>query len=149
MNNVQSQIAQTLECLKRDSNYRVLVPQKHKGFQITRFTNPTNKNPQWLLNLASNDYLGLASDESFNAMFLDSTLFKENLYFSSSSSRLLSGNFEIYAQLESHLSHTFGKQALIFNSGFHANLGALGALNSLKMCYLSRINLSTQAILMG
>ncbi|WP_297570717.1 aminotransferase class I/II-fold pyridoxal phosphate-dependent enzyme [Helicobacter sp. UBA3407] len=132
MNNVQSQIAQTLECLKRDSNYRVLVPQKHKGFQITRFTNPTNKNPQWLLNLASNDYLGLASDESFNAMFLDSTLFKENLYFSSSSSRLLSGNFEIYAQLESHLSHTFGKQALIFNSGFHANLGALGALNSLK-----------------
>ncbi|WP_301008186.1 MULTISPECIES: hypothetical protein [Helicobacter] len=38
-----------------------------------------------------------------NGSNLNSTLFKENLYFSSSSSWLLSGNFEIYAQLESHL----------------------------------------------
>ncbi len=132
---IESQIAQTLESLKCDSNYRTLIAQKHRGFQIARnLHNPkeTYDNPKWLLNLASNDYLGLSTDKSFNAAFLDSALFKEHLHFSSSSSRLLSGNFEIYTMLESHLSRTFGKQALLFNSGFHANLGALGALNSLK-----------------
>lgn len=133
---IESQIAQTLENLKSDSNYRALTPQKHRGFHIAKHLQGHNtrrtSNQKWLLNLASNDYLGLSTDESFNAAFLDSTLFKEHLLFSSSSSRLLSGNFEIYTMLESHLSHTFGKQALLFNSGFHANLGALGALNSLQ-----------------
>ncbi|TLD87309.1 aminotransferase class I/II-fold pyridoxal phosphate-dependent enzyme [Helicobacter sp. MIT 05-5294] len=136
---IESQISQTLENLRQDCNYRALIAQKHEGFQIFKSANvsnvssdQTNPNAKWLLNLASNDYLGLASDESFNESFLDSALFKESLIFSSSSSRLLSGNFEIYTRLESHLSRIFGKQALLFNSGFHANLGALGALNALK-----------------
>ncbi|WP_297812061.1 aminotransferase class I/II-fold pyridoxal phosphate-dependent enzyme [uncultured Helicobacter sp.] len=130
---LESQITQTLEALKCDSNYRILKPQRHHKFNILNNAKHNfHQIPKWLLNLASNDYLGIASNESLNAAFLDSTLFKEYWSFSSSSSRLLSGNCEIYAGLESHLSHIFNKQALLFNSGFHANLGAIGALNSLK-----------------
>lgn len=133
---LESQIAQTLEALKYDSNYRTLKPQKHNKTQILNCipSGVADKklHTKWLLNLASNDYLGIASDESLNAAFLDSALFKEYALFSSSSSRLLSGNFDIYTRVESYLSHLYHKQALLFNSGFHANLGALGALNSLK-----------------
>ena len=114
-----------LNQLKQSSNLRTLFPQKHKDLEI-------QKNGKWLLNLASNDYLNLASNQDFIAEFLDSNLFRENCFFSASSSRSLSGNFEIYEAFETYLESLFNKKALLFNSGYHANIGALSALSRLK-----------------
>ncbi|MEH0158561.1 8-amino-7-oxononanoate synthase [Limibacter armeniacum] len=45
------------------------------------------------------------------------------------SSRLLGGNHELYSQLESVVAKSYNREAaLLFNSGYHANLGVLPAL---------------------
>lgn len=119
---LESKALEYLQRLKKDSNFRSLTPQKHNST---------------LLNLASNDYLGLSSNADFNARFLDSALFKEHCHFSASSSRLLSGNFEIYSLLETHLKMLFNKEALLFNSGYHANVGILNALNALNVLFIA------------
>lgn len=81
-----------------------------------------------MLNLSSNDYLGLANDISLREEFLR-TLTPETFLPTSSSSRLLTGNFSDYQKLEQQLATMFGTEsALIFNSGYHANTGILPAI---------------------
>lgn len=81
-----------------------------------------------MLNLSSNDYLGLATDEALRMEFLQ-TLTPENFLPSASSARLLTGNFPAHEALEQELAHRFGREsALVFNSGYHMNLGILPAV---------------------
>lgn len=82
-----------------------------------------------MLNLSSNDYLGLAVDDALRESFVQSQLplIGDGL-FSASSSRLLSGNHAYYEQVEAQLADMYGRSALFFNSGYHANLGILPAL---------------------
>lgn len=81
-----------------------------------------------MLNLSSNDYLGLATDISLREEFLR-TLTAGNALFGSSSSRLLTGNYGIYAELEELLCRMFDSEsALVFNSGYHMNTGILPAV---------------------
>lgn len=90
-----------------------------------------------MLNLASNDYLGLAADVQLREQFFDETP-NEYRWMSSSSSRLLTGNFPEYEQLETSLSQTFhGRSALLFNSGYHMNIGILPALADSKTLILA------------
>ncbi len=55
----------------------------------------------------------------------------EDMLFSSSSSRLLSGNFEIYEKCESLLHSLYHKHTLLFNSGYHANISCIQALSTI------------------
>jgi 8-amino-7-oxononanoate synthase len=85
-----------------------------------------------LLNLTSNDYLGLAGDKSLHKKFY-STMADENVLdnfgLGSASSRLLTGDSENAHLLENTLRNTYKKEAcLLFNSGYHANIGILPAL---------------------
>lgn len=80
-----------------------------------------------MLNLSSNDYLGLASDRSLRTAFLEQSLGGE-LPLSSSSSRLLTGNYPVYGELEEVIASRFHRPALLFNSGYHANAGILPAV---------------------
>ncbi|MCL6231316.1 8-amino-7-oxononanoate synthase [Acinetobacter amyesii] len=90
-----------------------------------------------MLNLASNDYLGLASNLHLREQFFDETPNAQR-WMSSSSSRLLTGNFPEYEQLESTLSDAFhGRAALLFNSGYHMNIGILPALADSKTLILA------------
>lgn len=90
-----------------------------------------------MLNLASNDYLGLAADIQLREQFFDETP-SEQRWMSSSSSRLLTGNFPEYEQLETSLSQAFhGRSALLFNSGYHMNIGILPALADSKTLILA------------
>jgi hypothetical protein len=81
-----------------------------------------------MLNLSSNDYLGLASDRALVDSFMES-LHRDELLFSSTSSRLLTGNFQVSDRLEERLKGLFGSgAALTFCSGYHMNTGILPAV---------------------
>ena len=81
-----------------------------------------------MLNLSSNDYLGIASDQKMRQDFL-SNLDLDKAIFSSSSSRLLTGNYPVYQKVERLLTDLYKKEsALVFSSGYHMNMGILPAI---------------------
>lgn len=83
-----------------------------------------------MLNLSSNDYLGLSSYPKLLEEFYEQTDVRA-LPYSAVSSRLLSGNHEYYEMLENDLCDLYDKEAaLVFSSGYHANIGILPALTS-------------------
>jgi len=85
-------------------------------------------NGQLLLNLSSNDYLGLGDDKAMLEGY-GSQFKKSSHAMTSSSSRLLTGNHPLYDQLEKVLALLYGREsAMVFNSGYHANIGILPAL---------------------
>ncbi|SFA51937.1 8-amino-7-oxononanoate synthase [Parageobacillus thermantarcticus] len=83
-------------------------------------------NGRKLLNLASNDYLGLASDERLIEAGCQAMC---TYGAGATASRLIVGNYELYAKAEAALKNWKKKEAaLIFNSGYTANLGIIAAL---------------------
>ncbi len=88
------------------------------------------------LNLSSNDYLGLGAMPELREEFyadLRQCPSDEAYALSSSSSRLLTGNHPGYPELEQTLSKMYNdRSALVFNSGYHANIGILPALSTKK-----------------
>ena len=121
--------AEQLDQFKQQGNFRQFTANQQQGKWITI-------QDRTMLNLASNDYLGLAADLNLREEFLD-TLKIERALFSSSSSRLLTGNFAEYEQFENSLSKAFGRAALLFNSGYHMNIGILPALCDSKTVILA------------
>lgn len=84
--------------------------------------------PRGVVDLSSNDYLGLGADMSLRERFLESHP-APDLLMTSSASRLLSASQKSYAALESLLSDSYGgRPVLLFNSGYHANTGLIQAL---------------------
>ncbi len=85
-----------------------------------------------LLDLSSNDYLGLAADTALQQEFLARVSLDpadKDYALSASSSRLLTGNHPGYQLLEEKLGSMYGdRSVLVFNSGYHANVGILPAL---------------------
>lgn len=117
------QMQQELQELKEKSNLRKLPAITHEGRNVI-------VDGQRMLNLSSNDYLGLANDRKLRQEFRE-TLTTETFLPTSSSSRLLTGNFSIYDRLEQQLADSFGTEAaLTFNSGYHANTGILPAVSN-------------------
>jgi len=98
-------------------------------------------NGQSLLNLSSNDYLGLGDDNPMLAGYIKEFSATDHAM-TSSSSRLLTGNHPLYDQLERALATLYNREAaLVFNSGYHANIGMLPALSGRHDLVLSdRLN---------
>lgn len=79
------------------------------------------------LDLAGNDYLGLARDKRVAGAAAAAAL---RWGAGATGSRLVSGTTEVHAELEHELARFCGTQAaLVFSSGFTANLGAVTALS--------------------
>jgi glycine C-acetyltransferase len=98
-----------LRQIKQDGLYRKLRYGKVNGDTI--FINGKN-----LINLCSNDYLGIPS----------SSIKSQQLQ---SSSRLVSGNDESYQQLEKKLAkHKSLQSSAVFPTGYMANLGAISTI---------------------
>jgi glycine C-acetyltransferase len=98
-----------LQKLKQDSLYRKLRYGTTDGSHITI-------KEKKLINLCSNDYLGISTT-------------KIPIKQMQSSSRLVSGNDESYKKLEDMLSkHKSQQSSLIYPTGYMANLGAISAL---------------------
>ena len=97
-----------LESIKRQNLYRELKNSKIKGSYIII-------NKKSLLNFSSNDYLGLSAQNSSRNF--------------QSSSRLVSGNDELFQTLEKKLAkHKSQSESLIFPTGYMANIGVITTL---------------------
>ena len=103
--------------------------------------------PDSVINLSSNDYLGLLTDEALLDAFY-AQLPRASRRLSAASSRLLTGNVPEAIAFEDALCQAYGSEAaLVFDSGYHANTGILPALvgkKSLvladKLCHASMID---------
>ena len=109
-----SKIDSQLEHYKQNDAFRFLKKENNIGTDI--------------INLSSNDYLGLAKSQDllkeFNSKY-------KNLPYTSSSSRLLDGNHKFYDIIENQLSELYqSESALFFNSGYHLNIGVLPSITS-------------------
>jgi len=79
-----------------------------------------------VLNLSSNDYLGLGASQKLREKVCRNFL---KYGTSSSSSRLVCGNYSIISQAEKEYAHYFGyEDALFFPSGYQANIGVISTL---------------------
>ncbi|WP_265087554.1 8-amino-7-oxononanoate synthase [Psychrobacter sp. NG254] len=126
--------------LKDKQQYRKLPKIEHKGRYVI-------SDSKTLLNIASNDYLGLGSAPELQTEFFNQLgqLTEDNLpKMSATSSRLLTGNDVQLDALETELQSWYqnvadkqvlstAKSVLVFNSGYHANIGLLPALTSLPI----------------
>jgi len=136
------QIAKELEDLKASgSRFRQLATLRHAD------ADRVLRDRSELLNLSSNDYLGLAGDRELIEQFY-ARLSGDRLRPGSTSSRLLTGNHPGYDELESLLADRYHREAsLVFSSGYHANLGTLSSLAGRddlilcdKLCHASLID---------
>jgi len=79
-----------------------------------------------LINFSSSDYLGLAKHPLLIAR---SQHYAQTLGVGSTASRLVSGNFSLYSQLEEKIAAAMGKPtALILGAGYQTNISVLEAL---------------------
>ena len=88
---------------------------------------PEHRSGQGHIDLSSNDYMGLALRArewrgEFAARFPDVAM-------TASASRLLASDQNVFNSLEAFLASAYGCPALLFNSGYHANVGIVQALN--------------------
>ena len=104
-----------------------------------------------VINFASNDYLGLAGDERLIQAAVEAT---QAYGTSSTGSRLLSGHRQLHRELEQAIaSLKQTEDALVFSSGYLANLGTISALVGQKDLILrdkyNHSSLKNGAILSG
>ena len=135
-----NRLQESLDALVAAKQYRQIPNLQHDGQYVI-------SEGKRLLNIASNDYLGLGSDKQLQREFLNqlSQLPVDNVpRMSATSSRLLTGNDEQLQALESELQSWYqnsvnkktlspSKSVLVFNSGYHANIGLLPALTALPV----------------
>ncbi len=106
-----------------DKAYSVILATLEKEHRLRTIPPAPRKSR---IDLLSNDYLGLAAEadkyaDEFRLRFPDA-------HFTSSASRLLSRANKYHNQLEKYLEHLYRRPALLFNSGYHANVGIIQAL---------------------
>lgn len=90
-------------------------------------TIPPHNASDGLVDLTTNDYLGLASDTTLQAQFFEVAKNRE-WSMTASASRLLGSDQQAFSEFEDSLFQVYGKPALLFNSGYHANTGLIPAL---------------------
>jgi len=145
MSILPQQLTGLLEDIERQGQRRCLVPVVH----LDQGRIEIDGRPY--LNLAGNDYLGLATNrELLQAFYQEQN--QDNLLecygLGSTASRLMTGNTVPYRLLEQQLTTLYRTEAaLVFNSGYHLNIGILPALAMKqdliladKLCHASLID---------
>lgn len=117
---VMAPLQQELDALKADGLYRWL--RQIEGPQGPWMQVDGRKT----IVLASSDYLGLASHPRLKEAARQAI---DRYGCSASAARLISGNHDLYPQLEERLARFKGTEAaLVFSTGYQANLGVISAL---------------------
>ncbi|SJN41680.1 8-amino-7-oxononanoate synthase [Psychrobacter sp. JB385] len=136
---IHDRLKAELTQLKDQQRYRQLPNLEHQGRYVI-------SHGKTLLNIASNDYLGLSGDIALQHEFFENLQQLPTAHLpkmSATSSRLLTGNDAQLQLLENELAQWYElaggeyggnkKAALVINSGYHANIGILPALTALPV----------------
>ncbi|MFM6409120.1 MAG: aminotransferase class I/II-fold pyridoxal phosphate-dependent enzyme, partial [Microcystis sp.] len=124
MNHPYSWIEDSLKTLHRANWYRRVKNIQGRGGAVIELEGRS------LINFASNDYLGLAADERMIAAAIAAT---QSYGTGSTGSRLLSGHRDIHRDLELAIaSFKNSEDAIVFSSGYLANLGTITCLVAQK-----------------
>ena len=110
--------------MKFPENLKNKIETRSQNNSLRKLSSPNN-----LIDFASNDYIGFANSASiFNATH--SYLVEANIIQNGATgSRLLSGNHKVYQEAEKYIAKFHHvESALIFNSGYDANVGFFGAV---------------------
>ncbi|HET9873301.1 MAG TPA: 8-amino-7-oxononanoate synthase [Propionibacteriaceae bacterium] len=100
--------------------------QRRQQTGMTRALSVRDSGPD-LLDLAGNDYLGLSTHKAVVAAAVQAT---RRFGAGSGASRLVSGTLSLHDELERALAEFCGfPSALVFSTGYHANLGVVAALS--------------------
>ncbi|MDA3882256.1 MAG: 8-amino-7-oxononanoate synthase [Bacteroidales bacterium] len=111
--------------MSHDQSYKQSLEKLQKSGGFRSIHNPV---PDNMINVCSNDYLGLQHDSKLYEEFSEE-LSSAKYRFTAASSRLLTGNSDEYNALETYLKKLYSTEsALVFNSGYHINAGILPAL---------------------
>lgn len=138
-------IAQSLATIHRADWYRSVKPIHGRSGPIVQLAG------QSLLNFASNDYLGLAGDDRLIHAAIAAT---QEYGTGSTGSRLITGHRPLHQQLEQAIADLKQTEdAIVFSSGYLANLGTVSALVGKRDVILSdqynHSSLKNGAILSG
>jgi len=115
-------VEEFLKKRQEDNLLRVLKPATSRG-QGLRLSKGRE-----FIDLSSNDYLGFTTHPKLKGASKEVV---DRLGVGSSGSRLLSGDLDIFHELEEEIAQFKGKEkALIFNSGYQANVGIISAFCS-------------------
>lgn len=96
-----------------------------------RSLDPPAYNSTELVDFSSNDYLSLARSTELRDSFKNALTAQNGPLYGPASSRLLDGNSPLHLELEDLLRFFYqGPSALLFNSGFDANVGIFSCLPS-------------------
>jgi len=119
---MKEKIARELEKIKSKDLYREMPEMSEgAGKYITIGDNR-------YLNLSSNNYLGLSELESVRVKSIEAV---ENFGTTSGASRIVTGNYSLYDTLEQKTADFKNREkALVFNSGYAANLAVYSSLAS-------------------
>jgi 8-amino-7-oxononanoate synthase len=116
---------------KRQQNQQLRTLQPVRPIDAIR----VERQGRTLINFSANDYLGLAKHP---AVIAAAQTYAAQYGAGATASRLVAGTYEIHLALEAKLAQACGREtALLFNSGFQANLTILPALldrQSLVLC---------------
>lgn len=119
--NVYDFLRNTLTELKTDKLYRDL-----KIFSSTGGGAYVDCKGKKVLQMSSNDYLGLTKDERIKKAVTEAV---EKYGVGSGGSRLISGTHKLHTELEEKLAELKGtEKAIVFSTGYAANIGAISAL---------------------
>jgi 8-amino-7-oxononanoate synthase len=98
---------------------------------ILRSLDPPSYNAAELVDFSSNDYLSLSRSEKLQESLKSALTSQNGPLYGPASSRLLDGNSTLHLELEDLLRSFYqGPSALLFNSGFDANVGIFSCLPS-------------------
>ena len=110
--------------MKFPENLKNKIETRNQNNSLRKLSSNNN-----LIDFASNDYIGFANSENiFNAThsyLVDNNIIQNG----ATGSRLLSGNHKVYQEAENYIAKFHqSESALIFNSGYDANVGFFGAV---------------------
>lgn len=122
-------IEKSLETLHRANWYRMVQPLEGMAGPVMQ------RDGRQLINFASNDYLGLAGEPRLAKAAIEAI---ETYGTGSTGSRLLSGHRRVHRQLEDAIATLKQTEdAIVFSSGYLANIGTISALVGARDLVLS------------